>query len=105
VIDDMWFQWVTYFALPSPDRGEGGRYLFVPPGYTGELPERGFFVQKMRTTLATMLGRSFLENSDPKSVAALIKKTLKAIVIFPVDTAQVSAQGFRHSQSLGPSRE
>src|SRR4249920_4179258 len=38
VVDDMWFQWITDFGLPGPDRGEGGKYLFVPPGYTGELP-------------------------------------------------------------------
>ena len=37
VIDDMWFQWVTDFGLPGPDRGEGGKYLFVPPGYKGEV--------------------------------------------------------------------
>ena len=40
VVDDMWFQWVTDFGLPGPDRGEGGKYLFVPPGYKGELPEQ-----------------------------------------------------------------
>ena len=57
VVDDMWFQWITDFGLPGPDRGEGGRYLFVPPDYKGELPGAGYFVQKMRTTRATMLGR------------------------------------------------
>ena len=83
VIDDMWFQWVTDFGLPGPDRGEGGRYLFVPPDYKGELPDSGYFVQKMRTTRATMLGRSFLENNDPKPVVALIKKTLKVYPYLP----------------------
>jgi hypothetical protein len=83
VIDDMWFQWVTDFGLPGPDRGEGGRYLLVPPGYTGELPGSGYFVQKMRTTRATLLGRSFLENNDPKPVVALIKKTLKVYPYLP----------------------
>jgi hypothetical protein len=62
VIDDMWFRWVTDFGLPGPDRGEGGRYLLVPPGYKGELPESGYFVHKLRTTRATALGRSFLES-------------------------------------------
>ena len=79
----MWFQWVTDFGLPGPDRGEGGKYLFVPPGYKGELPEGGYFVQKMRTTRATMLGRAFLENNDPKPVVALIKKTLKIYPYLP----------------------
>ena len=83
VIDDMWFQWVTDFGLPGPDRGEGGKYLFVPPDYKGELPDSGYFVQKMRTTRATMLGRSFLEKNDPKPVVALIKKTLKVYPYLP----------------------
>ena len=92
VVDDMWFQWVTDFGLPGPDRGEGGKYLFVPPGYKGELPGGGYYVQKMRTTRATMLGRSFLEKStgashgagdDPKPVVALIKKTLKIYPYLP----------------------
>ncbi|MBY5357240.1 DUF1254 domain-containing protein [Rhizobium leguminosarum] len=77
VIDDVWFRWVTDFGLPGPDRGEGGRYLLVPPGYKGELPESGYFVRKLATTRATALGRSFLDNNDPKPTAALIKKTLK----------------------------
>ena len=92
VVDDMWFQWVTDFGLPGPDRGEGGKYLFVPPDYKGELPGGGYFVQKMRTTRATMLGRSYLEKSggvskgagdDPKPVVALIKKTLKIYPYLP----------------------
>jgi hypothetical protein len=77
VVDDMWFHWITDFGLPGPDRGEGGKYLFVPPGYKGELPQGGYFVEQMRTTRATMLGRSFIEKNDPKPVADLIKKTLK----------------------------
>ena len=37
----------------------------------------------MRTTRATMLGRSFLEKNDPKPVVALIKKTLKVYPYLP----------------------
>jgi hypothetical protein len=83
VIDDMWFQWVTDFGLPGPDRGEGGKYLLVPPDYKGELPGGGYYVQKMRTTRATLLGRSFLENNDPRPVVALIRKTLKVYPYLP----------------------
>jgi hypothetical protein len=91
VVDDMWFDWVTDFGLPGPDRGEGGKYLFVAPDYKGELPGGGYFVQKMRTTRATLLGRSFLEKDDPKPPVALIKKTLK-VHISPADTARALAQ-------------
>jgi hypothetical protein len=83
VIDDMWFNWVTDFGLPGPDRGEGGKYLLVPPGYAGELPEAGYFVQELRTTRALMLGRSFMENNDPKHPVALIRETLKIYPYLP----------------------
>jgi hypothetical protein len=76
-IDDIWFRWVTDIGLPGPDRGEGGRYLLVPPGYKGELPQAGYFVNKARTNEITVFARLFLENNDPKPTVALIKKTLK----------------------------
>ncbi|TPG77999.1 DUF1254 domain-containing protein [Pseudomonas mandelii] len=83
VIDDIWFRWVTDIGLPGPDRGEGGRYLLVPPDYKGILPENGYFVNRLRTNRATMLGRSFLENDDPKPAVALIKRTLKVYPYVP----------------------
>lgn len=83
VIDDMWFHWVTDFGLPGPDRGAGGKYLLVPPGYSGELPDSGYFVEHVRTFRALMLGRSFLENDDPAGPVALIKKTLKIYPLGP----------------------
>jgi hypothetical protein len=76
-IDDMWFRWIIDFGLPGPDRGEGGKYLLVPPGYTGDLPDSGFHVARSRTTRVLLLGRSFLEDNDPKRPVELIKKTLK----------------------------
>ena len=61
VVDDMWFQWITDFGLPGPDRGEGGKYLFLPPDYKGQVPGGGYYVQKMGTTRATFLGPVLLE--------------------------------------------
>ena len=43
VVDDMWFQWITDFGLPGPDRGEGGKYLFLPPDYKGAFARRRLF--------------------------------------------------------------
>ena len=75
--DDMWFRWVVDFGLPGPDRGAGGKYLLVPPGYKGDLPDSGFHVARPRTTKVLLMGRCFLENSDPKPPVELIKKTLR----------------------------
>ena len=55
----------------------------MPPDYKGELPESGYFVEKMRTTRAACSGGRFLENNDPKPVVALIKKTLKIYPYLP----------------------
>jgi hypothetical protein len=77
VIDDMWFRWATDFGLPGPDRGAGGKCLFLPPGYKGELPDSGFNVVSLRTTRAILLGREFLENNNPKPPVELVRKTLK----------------------------
>ena len=38
IIDDMWWNWVSDFGFPGADRGLGGKYLLLPPGYTGTCP-------------------------------------------------------------------
>ena len=43
VVNDMWFRYVTDLGIAGPDQGKGGKYLVLPPGYDGEVPE-GYFV-------------------------------------------------------------
>ena len=69
-IDDYWFRWVTDIGAPGGDRGEGGKYLILPPAYDGSTPDGGFFVARARTTRVIWFGRAFLENkNDPKPAA------------------------------------
>jgi hypothetical protein len=81
-IDDHWFRWVADFGAPGPDRGEGGKYLILPPGYDGPLPEGGFFVARAQTDRVLWFGRMFLEHNDPKPAVALIKEKTK---IYPYE--------------------
>jgi hypothetical protein len=76
-VNDMWFGWVIDIGFPGPDRGEGGRYLIVPPDYDGPLPDSGFNVGRCKTTHALYAVRAYLDNNDPKPAAAMIKKLLK----------------------------
>ena len=79
-IDDMWFRWITDFGLPGPDRGQGGTYLIVPPGYDGPLPEGGYVVRHSRTNRAMLFGRAFInanEGNDPAPTADRIKEQMK----------------------------
>lgn len=83
VIDDMWFHHVIDFGRPGPDRGLGGKFLLLPPGYTNPLPDSGFHVAHVRTTRALVLGRSFLVNNDPKPAVETIKKSIKVYPYTP----------------------
>jgi len=76
-INDMWFSWIIDIGFPGPDRGEGGKYLLVPPGYDGPLPEGGFYVARSRTMRVLYAARSFLVDNDPKPTVELIKKHIK----------------------------
>ena len=76
-INDMWFQWVIDIGFPGPDRGEGGKYLILPPGYDGPLPDSGFHVARSKTTRVMYACRGYLENNDPKPTVENVKRALK----------------------------
>ncbi len=47
-INDFWGRYVTDLGNAGPDKGQGGKYLLLPPGYTGAVPD-GYFVLRSRT--------------------------------------------------------
>lgn len=62
--------------------GKGGRYLIVPPGYTGELPndvEDGgdYFIAKMRSYLNRLSLRGYLADGKPDAAANMVRTGLK----------------------------
>jgi len=72
-INDMWFSWVIDIGRPGPDRGLGGKYLIVPPGYDGPLPEGGYFIAHSKTRYVLYAARSFLVDNDPKPAVQNIR--------------------------------
>ena len=83
LIDDMWYHFVTDVGMVGPDKGEGGKYLLLPPGYKGEVPE-GYFVVRSATYSNWIAWRTFLENGDPKPGVDRVKKFTK---IYPLSQA------------------
>jgi len=76
LVNDMWMRPVEDIGPGGPDKGQGGKYLFVPPGYKGELPDSGYFVVRMQTYGGWFLGRAFLTaDGDATQAIALLKKT------------------------------
>jgi hypothetical protein len=81
VVDDFWFRYVTDLGNAGPDKGKGGKYLFVPPGWKGEKP-KGFFVIESPTYGNLLFGRAFMKNGDPAPGVASLKKSLR---VYPWD--------------------
>ncbi|MCG6898366.1 MAG: DUF1254 domain-containing protein [Thiocapsa sp.] len=78
VAQDAWFRWVIDLGIPGPDRGLGGRYLIVPPGYKGVLPQGEFNIAHSETNTILWFGRSFLaDHRDPKPVVETIRSRTK----------------------------
>ena len=84
LIDDMWYHWTGDVGITGPDKGKGGKYLLVPPGYKGKLP-KGYHIIRAATFSNWVAWRSFLVNGDPKPGVNLVKKHTK---IYPLSQAK-----------------
>jgi hypothetical protein len=77
--NDMWFRYVQDIGPAGPDRGQGGKYLLLPPGYEGDIPD-GYFIVRPKTYRVWV----FMRASIAKGVevaAKLVKDNLK---IYPL---------------------
>ena len=83
ILDDMWMRYIGDAGNAGPDKGQGGKFLILPPGYEGEKPE-GYFVFQSRTYGVWFLLRGFLVDGEPGPAVAAIKKKLR---IYPLDKA------------------
>jgi hypothetical protein len=83
LVDDMWYRWVVDLGITGPDKGEGGKYLLLPPDYKGT-PPQGYEVVRPQTFSNVVIWRSFLMNGDPKPGVDMVKKFTK---IYPLEKA------------------
>ena len=73
IIDDHWFHYVADFGRVGPDKGQGGKFLLVPPGYKGDIPA-GYFVYHTKTYGHLVFWRGFIKDGSTKSAVAATKK-------------------------------
>ena len=100
-INDMWFSWIIDIGFPGPDRGEGGKYLLVPPGYDGPLPDGGFYVAHSKTLRVMYAARAFLVENDPKPAVANIKENIKIYPYTPGGVGTSIATALEGTVRLG----
>lgn len=79
-VNDAYFRFVVDMGAPGPDKGKGGKYLILPPGYEGDVPQ-GYFVAKSRTYVNWLPLRGFLQ--DGKTDAA-VKMWTEGLKIYPL---------------------
>ena len=97
LIDDMWYRWVADVGITGADKGQGGKYLILPPGYQGEIPT-GYHVVRPSTYGNWMPFRSFLVDGSPKPGVESVKKHLK---IYPLtDAANPPAMKFADASGV-----
>jgi len=91
-VNDAYFRFVTDMGVPGPDKGEGGKYLILPPDYDGDLdpPVGGieakvdgetYFVSKSPSFVNWFIARGFLVDGKTDTAVNAYKEGLK---IYPL---------------------
>jgi hypothetical protein len=87
--DDAFFRFVIDMGAPGPDRGQGGKYLIVPPGYKGELPKDKkdggeYFVAHSTSYVNWVPLRGFLVDGKTDAAVKMFKEGFK---VYPLSKA------------------
>jgi hypothetical protein len=73
LVNDIHQRWVTDLGLPGEDKGKGGKYLIVPPGYKGKLP-KGYFIKQARVYAVLPAFRVIPQGGDLNKALEELKK-------------------------------
>ena len=82
-VNDFWCRYVTDMGRAGRDKGKGGKYLLLPPGYKGHIPE-GYFVTQSPTYGNFVWLRGFLVNGEAEPTIESMKKNFR---IYPLAQA------------------
>ena len=77
--NDMWFRYAGDVGPAGPDKGKGGKYLVLPPGYKGDVPD-GYFVVRPKTYGVWI----FLRGSIAKGLDAAVKNFEDKLKVYPL---------------------
>ena len=80
-VNDAFFRFVIDMGAPGPDRGKGGKYLIVPEGYRGELPE-GYFTATSPSSVNWLILRGMLKDGKPDAASENFREGLK---VYPLN--------------------
>jgi hypothetical protein len=96
-INDFYYRWVADVGITGADKGRGGKYLVLPPGYQGE-PPTGYHVVRPKTYGNWFFFRSFLVDGSTKPGVADVEKHLKIYQL--ADAANPPAMKFVNASGM-----
>ena len=79
-VNDAFFRFVVDMGTPGPDKGQGGKYLILPPGYKGEEPD-GYFIARSPSYNNLLVLRGFLVDGKPDTATKMFSEQVK---IYPL---------------------
>jgi hypothetical protein len=75
-INDAWFKFVVDFGRLGPDKAQGGKFLILPPGYEGDVPE-GYHVARTNTYGNWVIWRGFQVDGSPQPAVDTTKQVFR----------------------------
>ncbi|MFK8252896.1 DUF1254 domain-containing protein [Ancylobacter terrae] len=84
-------------GLPGPDQGKGGKFLVLPPGYDGAVPD-GYYVYRSGTNNLFVFLRGFYE--DPNNLAPAVAH-LEKTKIYPLNVAEAARKPMQFPDASG----
>jgi len=81
-LNDAWQRFAGNMGVTGPDKGKGGKYLVVPPGYAGEIPD-GYFLLKPPTNRNFM----FLRGSIKDGLKPAVENITSKLRVYPLKDA------------------
>ena len=73
-INDLWQHEIMGIGPTGADKGKGGKFLLLPPGYKDPVPD-GYLVGRSRSYEVVLGVRGFLTDGKPDHAVALMKTT------------------------------
>lgn len=83
-VNDAWFRFVIDMGAPGPDRGAGGKYLILPSGYEGDVPD-GYFTVTSPSYINWVILRGFLVDGSPSTASAMFRSGLRVYPLAQAD--------------------
>ncbi len=85
ILDDMYFRYISDMGAAGPDHGKGGKYLVLPPGYDGDVPD-GYYVVRSQTYCVWNFMRGTVHGNvqDPDNVTKAADNIKQSLKVYPL---------------------